>query len=289
MTSPRVWFVTGASSGFGRVVVEHVLKKGDIAVATLRKPDMLSDLVEQYPSSRLLTLRLDVTDPAETTAAFNKAIETYGRIDVVFNNAGYCVISEAEGISETSARGQFEVMFWGAANVTKEAVKCFRDINRPIGGRLLQMSSRSAFVGAVGVAHYGAAKAALECLTEGWAAELDPRWNIKITLVEPALFRTPAPSKNFMEPPHPAYADPSLPSSKYRSLYPGVERIFTGDPAKLAQAMYRLSELEDPPFRLPLHKVALDTARRKGESLIKAVDEYASWSDDIYLSDSTSS
>ncbi|KAH7924636.1 NAD(P)-binding protein [Leucogyrophana mollusca] len=283
MSSPaRVWFITGASTGFGRSVTELALKSGDVVVATLRKPEMLADLVAKYPPTQLLVLPLDVTRPSEISAAFSKALEAFGRIDIVFNNAGYYVVAEAEGLSEENARGMFEVMFWGAANVTKEAIRCFRDINKPHGGRLLQVSSRRAWGPAPGSVHYAAAKAALECLTEGYVAELDPHWNIKITLIEPGLFRTAA-TNCIIEPVHPSYQDPSLPTMKYRSLYPGVERLFTGDPDKLALAMLKLVGLEDPPLHLPLHKVALEGAREKAEILLRAANDFASWSDDIYV------
>ncbi|KAH7924638.1 NAD(P)-binding protein [Leucogyrophana mollusca] len=280
----KVWFITGSSSGFGHCVAEVALQNGDSVVATLRKPDCLSDLAGMYPASKLLILPLDVTVPTEITHAFSKALDAFGRIDVVFNNAGFCVVSEAEGISDENARRMFEVDFWGAANITKEAVRIFRDVNKPMGGHLLQMSSRTGLQAAPGVAHYAAAKAALEFFSEGYAAELDPEWKIKITILEPALFRTPAPLNNVIEPPHPAYANPSLPTTKYRALFPGAASLFTGDPIKLAHLLCsKLVNMDDPPFRVPVHRVAIEAARKKGQSLISAADDYESWSDDIYL------
>ena len=133
-----------------------MLQKGDNVVATLRNPAMLADLAKLYPEHRLLILPLDVTVPSDITAAFLKAHETFGRIDVVFNNAGMCIISEAEGMPDDGARRLFDTMFWGAADVTKEAVTIFRHFNKPPGGRLLQMSSRTALQVVPGVAHYAA-------------------------------------------------------------------------------------------------------------------------------------
>lgn len=138
-SNSKVWFVTGASSGFGRAVTEVMLQKGDNVVATLRKPAMLDDLTKLYPKNRLLTLPLDVTVPGDITTAFVKAREAFGRIDVVFNNAGLAIVSEAEGMPDDDAKLLFDTLFWGAANVTKEAVTTFRDFNRPPGGRLLQV------------------------------------------------------------------------------------------------------------------------------------------------------
>ncbi|KAF8135586.1 hypothetical protein EV363DRAFT_1320990 [Boletus edulis] len=281
--SQKVWFITGASTGFGRAVTEHALQQGDNVVATLRKPEVLSDLLSKY-SSRLLVLSLDVRELDQIHAAFENALERFGRVDIVFNNAGFCIISEAEGMREERGRELFEVLFWGAANVSREAVMIFRERNHPPGGRLMQVSSRTALQTVAGIAHYAAAKAALECLSEGLRAELDPSWNIKISIIQPALFRTNTPWSTAVDPIHPAYADPSLPSRKIRNLYPGelAVRVHDGDPKKFARAMYQLAYMEDPPLYIPLHRVAIEAARTKGEELIQTAEEYASWSDDIY-------
>jgi NAD(P)-dependent dehydrogenase (short-subunit alcohol dehydrogenase family) len=134
-----------------------MLQKGDNVVATLRTPAMLDGLATLYSNDRLLILPLDVTIPSDVTAAFVKARETFGRVDVVFNNAGICTIGEVEGMPDDDAKRLFDTNFWGAANVTKEAVATFRDFNSPPGGRLLQMSSRTALQIVPGVAHYAAA------------------------------------------------------------------------------------------------------------------------------------
>jgi len=152
----RVWFITGSSSGFGRAVTEHVLKSGDIAVATLRSPSALSDLSATYPASKLLVVQLDVSDASAIVKAFAKAAEAFGRVDVVFNNAGYGLNSVGEGAPEEAVRKQFEVNFWGAVNVTKEAVRVFREINSPPGGRLIQNSSMTVFYGIPALSYYAA-------------------------------------------------------------------------------------------------------------------------------------
>lgn len=140
-----LFLVTGASSGFGRSMTELVLKNGGIAIATLRKPEVLADLAAKHSPEKLLVLKLDVTDPAQITAAFSASKERFGHIDVVFNNAGIAALSEVEGTSDAVARKLFEVSFWGAANVSREAVKFFREVNKPAGGLLLQNSSVAAF------------------------------------------------------------------------------------------------------------------------------------------------
>ena len=139
-------------------MVEHVLKTGDIAVATLRRPEVLAELQTRYSSSQLLVLKLDVTKPGEITAAFQAAKTAFGRVDAVFNNAGYSVLGEVEGTPDDAARGMFEVNYWGAAHVSNEAVRFFRDENKPQGGRLVVVSSIVGLAAAPGLGHYTATK-----------------------------------------------------------------------------------------------------------------------------------
>ena len=140
-------------------MVELVLAKGDIAVATLRKPDAIADLAAKYPSDKLLVLKLDVTKPEEIKTAFSSAIMQFVRIDVVFNNAGIGILSEVEGTPDDKARAMSDLNFFGAANVSKEAVRVFRDVNKPQGGRLLQVSSLAGHTPLPAMAYYAATKA----------------------------------------------------------------------------------------------------------------------------------
>ena len=151
--------VTGASTGLGRAVVEVALEKGNIVVATARRPDSLDDLALRYPKEYLLILPLDVTQPENVVEAFAQATRSFGRIDVVFNNAGIGHLGELEGMEESRARSILETNFWGAVSVTKEAMKCFRETNPSgAGGRLIQMSSYSGIIGLPGMSFYGASK-----------------------------------------------------------------------------------------------------------------------------------
>ena len=136
--------------------MEHILAKGDRVVATLRKPSALADLVPKHPAAQLLVLKLDVVLPADITAAFAAALATFGRVDVVYNNAGLSAVAEVEGTPDGDARKMFEVNFFGAANVAREAVRVFRDENKPRGGRLLQASSIAGVQGMAGVGYYSA-------------------------------------------------------------------------------------------------------------------------------------
>ena len=149
--------VTGASSGFGRLVTERALENGDIVVATLRNPSILSDLSTKYSASQLLVIQLDVSDSAAVTAAFKQAVASFDRVDAVLNNAGFYVVGEAEGMSDGNSRAMFDTMFWGASSVMREAVGCFRNINLPMGGLLLNVTSRTALIPQPGGTLYAAA------------------------------------------------------------------------------------------------------------------------------------
>lgn len=139
-------------------MTELVLAKGDIAVATLRTPSVLDELKTKYSQDKLLVLKLDVTDTAEVAAAFAAAVAHFGRVDAVFNNAAYSIFGEAEAVSAATARAMFDVNLWGAIAVSQEAVRVFRDVNTPAGGRLLNVASSVGIDPVPGLAHYSAAK-----------------------------------------------------------------------------------------------------------------------------------
>ncbi len=134
------------------------LAHGDRVVATLRKPEDLDDFKAKYTPEQLLVLRLDVSKLDEIKPAFAKAKEVFGRIDVVFNNAGYVVLGEAEAIPDEPARALFDVNFWGAVHVSQEAVRFFREENSPQGGRLIQNSATAGLAAPPIMGFYCAAK-----------------------------------------------------------------------------------------------------------------------------------
>jgi len=150
--------VTASSGGFGRSLVELILKGGDIAVATLRTPSTLNDLKQAYGDSKLLVLSLDVTDVEQVKSAFKAATDKYGRVDFVYNLAGYSVIAEVEGTPEEESRALFEVNFWGATRVSNEAVRVFREVNKPQGGHLFVVSSIVGLKPMAGTGYYSASK-----------------------------------------------------------------------------------------------------------------------------------
>jgi len=139
-------------------MTELVLKQGGIAIATLRTPSALDTLRAQWPEDKLIILKLDVTKRDDINAALEHVKAKVGRIDFVFNNAGYGLMCEVEGTPEDAARAMFEVNFWGAAYVAREAVKFFRDVNQPQGGTLLNVSSYMGLVPQTLMGYYVASK-----------------------------------------------------------------------------------------------------------------------------------
>ncbi|RDX50937.1 NAD-P-binding protein [Lentinus brumalis] len=288
MPASRVWLVTGASSGFGLEMVRCALSHGDKVVATLRKPAVLADFASQYQASQFILVELDVTKSQDIRAAFTKAKETFGRVDVVFNNAGFIVAGEAEGTPDVLARQMFEVNFWGAVHVSQEAVRFFRDENKPQGGYLIQNSAAVGIFAFPFLPFYGATKHALEGFTESLSHEVNPEWNIKITLVEPGAFKSDILSAMQVAPQHPAYANPTLPVSKARQLFEAgpkagdfVENFGLADTVEGVQKIYELTTVPNPPLRLPLAHDAVGRIRDWALGLVKNVDAYASWSDGL--------
>ncbi|KAF8996916.1 NAD(P)-binding protein [Cyathus striatus] len=277
--APKVWLVTGSSSGLGLSVVKHALSNGDNVIATLRNPEVLSYLASTYAPTQLLILKLDVTKPEEITSAFAAAHDKFGRVDVVYNNAGFGIISEVESAPDQLVRGMFEVNFWGAANVSREAVRIFRDINSPPGGRLLQTSSVSGVVGSPAGGYYSATKFALVGLSEAIAKEVDPSWNIKIIILDLGGFKTRAldPGVLTIVPPHPGYENTTGGIRAYLSS--GMATMGNSD--KAGREIHRIANDDGAPLHVALGFDAIGIARNKIEMLTSDVEKSVGYSVDL--------
>jgi len=270
-TEPKVWLITGALSGFGRIMTELVLENGDNCVATSIDPSKLSDLEEKYGSSRMLSLHVDVTKPEEIAAAFDAGHKAFGAINTVFNNAGLGLSGIVEVVPEATARKVFEVNFWGNVNVTKEAVKFFRDVNGPKrGGKLLVMSSCSGFAVGALMGYYAASKHAVEAMTEAVSLEVKPEWNIEIMLIEPGMMNTPiiAPNPQVQFPCPEIYGGQAVTEARNRSV--GVP----GDAKKAMQLVHKVAQRQKLPFRLPIGNICFLAARHKANVWTGVADEW---------------
>jgi NAD(P)-dependent dehydrogenase (short-subunit alcohol dehydrogenase family) len=251
----KVWLITGSSRGIGRALAEAVLSAGHRLVATARNPKQLSDLVEQY-GDRVRAVALDVTDERAAALAVASAVDTFGRLDVLVNNAGYGDLASIEDMTVKDFRAQIETNLFGVIIVTKAAIPVMR---RQGSGHILQFSSIGGRVGPVGRGAYAAAKWGVEGFSEVLAKEVDP-FGIKVTIVEPGGFRTDfAGASTTIAPDNPVYAATVGEVARFQREYNGAQ---PGDPAKAAAAILRVTSVDDPPLRLLL-----------GSDAVRAADE----------------
>ncbi|CAK5267247.1 unnamed protein product [Mycena citricolor] len=271
------WLLPGSGSGFGLFMAQTALAKGDNVVATLRNPQVLEDLAAKYDKDRLLVLELDVTKIGDIAAAFGAAKECLPLNDTsfqVFNNAGSGMIAEVEGTNEQKARDLFDINFWGAFNVARQSVAFMRDVNNPRGGLLMNMSSMYGIDAPPGIAIYSAAKFALEAVSDALSRELDPAWNIKITVLCPGFFTaTKGMSSTLVEPIHPAYDHPdngklgSVQTRNAISAMLGEQAPIIGDTDKLIGDFWDISRLEHPPSRVAFGDDAMALFQAKVSAL----------------------
>lgn len=182
----RVFLVTGTSSGFGNGLVKEILSKGDKVIATSR--DVTKLKFDDATSDNFLAIPLDVTSSSSVDNCFHKAVSSFGRIDVVVNNAGYGLCGPLEELEDEQIRQQVEVNFFGCVNVTKTAVRIMRE-QQPCGGLIQQISSMAGQKGMPTFSIYCATKWALEGFSEAVAAEMKPEWGVAFMIVEPGGFR----------------------------------------------------------------------------------------------------
>ncbi|KAJ7487814.1 NAD-P-binding protein [Mycena latifolia] len=246
-TGPRIWL----NNQWGLIRVRsHCDGRGSRKRGNRRRnlahTPILDDLAVAN-LDRLLVVKCDVTKPDDILSAVASAIGKFGRVDVVFNNAGYGIVGEIEATPADAARAMFDVNFWGAAAVSKEAVRVFRDINpRNVGGRLLNVSWGMGFGAQYS---YLFSKHALEGLTESLRLEMNPAWNIKISIIAPGAFKTRAHTTGtimFSAPE--AYSGEGLPSQALRQWFKDGSGI-RGEPFLAAKAIFKFSLLDSPPVR----------------------------------------
>lgn len=263
----KVWLITGSSSGFGRSLLEAVLKKGNCVVATARKPEQLDDLVQQYPET-IHPVRLDVTNLQDVQAAVESALNQYDRIDVLVNNAGYAAMGAIEELSDEDIRRQFETNCFGVLNVTRAVLPTMREQR---SGHILNISSFAGVVAFGGLGIYSATKFAIEGISEALVQEVKPL-GINVTLIEPGSFRTNG-AASIVTPKHPI-ADYAATSGMMIDSMRVSNGKQPGDPAKAAVAMIQVVESNNPPLRLALGE---DSANGIAQKLDAMKAELEAW------------
>jgi NADP-dependent 3-hydroxy acid dehydrogenase YdfG len=264
----RIWLITGSSTGFGRSLTEAVLKQGDRVVATARKPEQLEDLGQQYPET-MKTVRLDVTRQREVREAVEIALSTFGRIDVLVNNAGYGTMGAIEEVSDEDIKHQFDTNLFGALNMIRAVLPTLRQQH---SGHILNISSVGGMVSFAGTGIYCATKFALEAVSEALAQEVKPL-GINVTIIEPGAFRTDFSGRSIVTPDQtiPDYAETSGKLIEWNQDINGNQ---PGDPEKAAAAMIQVVASEHPPLRLALGEDAIQGIEQKLQSV---QDELETW------------
>ncbi|MFD6534382.1 oxidoreductase [Streptomyces sp. NPDC060184] len=256
----RTWLITGASRGFGRALAEAVLAAGDRLVATARRPEQLAELVSRY-GDRVLAVALDVTDVAAAGRAVRAGVETFGRLDVIVNNAGYANSGPIEEMAEEDFRAQFEANFFGVVNVTRAALPVLREQR---SGIFVQFSSLGGRVGGTpGMGAYQSAKFAVEGFSEVLANEVAP-FGVKVVIVEPGAFRTDWQGSSMEL--HAVgfdYEETVGAMNTYRAENNGTQ---PGDPVRAAQVLIEVVGDDDPPRRLLLGAQSVVMALEAGEA-----------------------
>jgi NAD(P)-dependent dehydrogenase (short-subunit alcohol dehydrogenase family) len=265
----NVWLITGSSRGLGRALAEAVLEKGHKLVATARKPAQLDDLVKRY-GPQIRAVALDVTDARAVVDATKAAVDAFGRLDVVVNNAGYGDVGSIEDTPEADFRAQIETNLFGVINVTKAAIPIMREQR---SGHILQLSSIGGRVGALGRAPYSAAKWGVEGFSEVLAKEVGPL-GIKVTIIEPGGFRTDfAGSSTTIREGRPEYDSTVGAVARFQRDYNGVQ---PGDPVRAAAVIVYVASLDQPPLRLLLGS---DAARVAEQADIARIEADKKWRD----------
>lgn len=264
---PRIWFITGASSGFGRAIAEAALAAGDTVVAAARRPDAVADLVDSAPD-RVTALRLDVTDPDCIAAAVGDVLDRHGRIDVLVNNAGRGVIGAVEETTNDELRDLMDLHFFGPAALTRAVLPHMRERG---SGAIVQMSSMGGRFTFPGAGAYSATKFALEGWSEALAKEVD-QFGIRVVIVEPGAFRTSFNGSGLQI--SEAIPDYDGLIGPVRSGMAEDDGTQPGDPAKAAAAILQAIDSPDPPLRLALGNDAVDSI---SNALDEAKAELAAW------------
>lgn len=239
--SHKVWFITGASRGFGRVWADAALKRGDKVAATARKLESIADLKEKY-GANVLTLELDVTRPEQVKTAVSQAHAHFGKLDVVLNNAGYPLIATIEEASAEDVRALYETNIFGTLSVIQAALPLLREQG---SGHILGVSSTLGHVTMPLIGYYCSSKWAFEAIHESLAMEVKP-FGIKVTIVEPGAYATEfgGPSSGKFAVGLDIYANLKA------QIFERMKTLERGDPNATSDALFKLVDTDNPPLRM---------------------------------------
>ncbi|MEK8132044.1 SDR family NAD(P)-dependent oxidoreductase [Paenibacillus filicis] len=268
----KVWLITGTSTGFGRQFVEQLASTGDQIVATARNVEAIADLKELAPD-RIHIAPLDVTNKEQIQAAVQEAVDTFGRIDIVVNNAGYGLFGMLEEYTDEQIRHQFDVNVFGTLDVIRATLPIFKQQQ---SGHYVNVSSIFGVWAVPAFSLYAASKFAVEGFSEAMAAEL-AAFGIKTTIVQPGVFQTEfMGTSRMLSDTKPEYA------SVYEAFDKSYDSLKKGDQAKAVEAMIAMINSENPPLHFPVGSMATYGIRN---ALGKRVDEVVAWEKVSLLAD----
>jgi NAD(P)-dependent dehydrogenase (short-subunit alcohol dehydrogenase family) len=264
----KIWFITGASRGMGAEFAKAALESGDAVIATSRRAESVSKALEA--SDRLLPFTLDVTHPADAERAVNAAVQQFGRIDVLVNNAGYGLCGALEECSAEETLAQYQTNVLGLINVTRAALPVLR---RQRAGHILNISSVGGFHADAGISSYCGTKFAVEGLSEALAKELAPL-GIRVTIIEPGYFRTELLAPEALQYAATEIDDYSETAGVVRRSVSAMHGRQPGDPRKLALALLRIVNSSEPPLRFLAGADAVGMFEQKLEGARNDLDRW---------------
>jgi NAD(P)-dependent dehydrogenase (short-subunit alcohol dehydrogenase family) len=266
----KTWFITGASRGFGALIAEQALERGDNVVATARDPERVASRLGDSPN--LLAVALDVTNDAQAHAAADAAAARFGRIDILLNNAGFGLLGAVEEATSQEIERIYATNVFGLLAVTRAVLPHMR---RQRSGHVLNISSIGGYAASAGWGVYCSTKFAVEGLTEALALELKPL-GIHATVIEPGFFRTDFLDARSLSVSPSQIDDYAETAGAMRSFAASANHAQPGDPAKLARALLTLVDAGDPPLRMPFGS---DAVRRIETKNAFVAQELARWRD----------
>ena len=267
-TAQKVWFITGASRGFGLLTAQKALARGDLVAATARDPQSVIAALGEHPN--LLALRLDVKLEAQAITAAQQAVARFGRIDVLVNNAGYGLLGAVEESSGDEVRAVYETNVFGLLNVTRAVLPAMR---RQGSGHVINISSIGGYSSYAGWGVYGSTKFAVEGLSEAMSIELEPL-GIQVTVVEPGFFRTDFLDTTSLVTTRDRIASYADTVGKMRDFAADANHAQPGDPLKLADALLKLADSDKPPVRLQLGSDTVQRVRAKNQFVEQELTEW---------------
>ncbi len=277
----KVWFITGAGRGMGVDIARAALDAGNKVVATGRNTDTVTKAIGT--SDDLLVVKLDVTNPADAKAATQAAIERFGRIDVLVNNAANFYAGFFEEITPDDFRSQIETNLFGPMNITRAVLPVMRAQR---SGLVVQISSTAGFNGGEFISAYAASKFGVEGWIESLTAEVAP-FGIRTMLVEPGFFRT-----ELLTPESTSYAQPTIDDYAEKTkqtiiAWSGMNGLQGGDPTKLAKALIQLTNLDEPPLRWVAGADAVEGLEQKAHLLLTQAAAYRELSSSLAHDDAS--